>query len=102
MPSGTSIKGYQTLITGVSNTNNFVYLVIPQDTPERPQRLGFLYILTGVIGFPEFTVVTETRLVYGPGISFVFTPVGSPTTDAQAIVVNWNFPGLDWELFLGA
>ena len=102
MPSGTSVKGFQTLTSGEPNTNVYASLIVFGEDYLRPTRVGFLYLVVSAPTDTDYSVITNTRLVYSPGMGFYYEPYADPATYLQSIVVNWNFAGLEWELYTGA
>ena len=100
MPTGTSVNGFQLLGEDFPADQFYFYLHVPGAPFDSPSRVGFLYTLIRTAGAPLYTAVVDTRLIYSPGTFLVSSLTGSATTNTWAVVANWNFPDLPWELYV--
>ena len=97
--SGTSVKGWQGLATGIRFPVEQVYFRVDSDEVTRPRRVGYMYVMLQNPSATAYTSVIDARLIYSPGIYFD-TPSGlGASTDIWMFVANWNFSGLGWDLY---
>jgi len=94
--SGVSIDGPQTLLTGLTITQQDFIINFPSANPAELRRVGFGYVIGGTITATNNLLLFERQPIYLPGAYIPFFNRFGPSGQIWALVVDWNQPGLSW------
>lgn len=96
MAEGTSVRGFQLLVTDAPWDSQYVYIACGTGFFAPPARVGFLYVEQFDASDAFDTYVIDTRILYRPGVLFLVPPADGSSSYALRLWVNWNFAGVEW------
>jgi hypothetical protein len=98
--SGTSVRGMQTLISGVTSSSGYFAILLPAFPALPPRRVGYFYVSVVFPGGSEFPYVIESGHVSTPSRYLLFDVSRKGGDGSLKVDVNWNEPGIDYSGFI--
>lgn len=99
MGAGTSIPGFQEVLTDGAFDSRFLFVQAGDTTALVPRRLGYFYVflmLAPKVGLPT-PILVQTGLIYEPGMYLKLTGVDTFEGDTYRCVASWNIGGVVWD-----